>query len=149
MLKKILLINGVNLNKLDQREREYYGSFSLEDIEKNSKILAAQNGFTLDAFQSNIEGEIVEMIHNAKDNYDGLIINAGAYSHYSIAIYDALKMVNMPIIEVHLSNIYKREEFRHHSYIAKIANGGIFGLGANGYNLAVQAIISIIAEKCQ
>jgi 3-dehydroquinate dehydratase type II len=149
MRKKILLINGVNLDQLGVREYQHYGNKTLADIVSEVTNFSAKRGYILDSLQSNIEGEIVEMIHRAHHNYDGVIINAGAYSHYSIAIHDALKILDIPIIEVHLSNIYQREEFRHFSYIAKVAIGGIFGLGAKGYVMAADAIIDIIESQCK
>ena len=115
---KILVINGVNMNMLGFRETEKYGTMTLKDLEKDLYAFSFELGIDLETYQSNIEGKIVEKIHSAKDGIDGIIINAGAYTHTSIAIRDAISAVNIPTIEVHMTNIYKREEFRHHSYLA-------------------------------
>ncbi len=141
---KILIINGPNLNMLGKREEEHYGQWTLKDLEKSLKEEFKNCHF--DFFQSNIEGEIVSKIHEVcDDNYDGLIINAGAYTHTSIAIADALKILNIPIVEVHISNIYKREEFRHKSFIAPVAIGQISGFGKYSYFLAVRSLLYL---KC-
>ncbi len=137
---KILVINGVNLNLLGTREPEKYGAKTLEDLEKSLYSYASEIGVELETFQSNFEGEIVEKIHSALNTFDGIVINAGAYTHTSIAIRDAIAGVNIPTIEVHLTNIYKREEFRHHSYIAPVCIGQISGLGFDGYKLAISAL---------
>ena len=139
--KNILVINGPNLNMLGLREHEHYGSSSLNDIESLVNKIANNNGFFVDFRQPNDEGEIVSWIQQAIDTYSGLIINAGAYSHTSIAIYDALKIINFPIIEVHLSNIYSREQFRKKSLISELADGVICGFGQSSYELAISAII--------
>jgi 3-dehydroquinate dehydratase-2 len=141
----ILVINGPNLNLLGEREPDIYGKQSLEEINNDLQKYANARGVSIDFFQSNHEGELVEQVQHSRGKYSILIINAGALSHYSIALLDALKMVDIPIIEVHLSNIYRREEFRHQSLISTVATGGIFGLGARGYFLAVEAAIQIIA----
>jgi 3-dehydroquinate dehydratase-2 len=122
---KFLIINGVNLNLLGTREPEKYGSQSLKDLEKSLYAYSFDLGVDLEMFQSNFEGEIVEKIHSAINNFDGIVINAGAYTHTSVAIRDALAGVDIPTVEVHLTNIYKREEFRHHSYIAPVSIGQI------------------------
>ena len=140
-MKKIIILNGPNLNLLGEREKNQYGNFTLEDIEKKCYEFASLNNIKLSLFQSNIEGELVNEIQNARTNQNGLIINAGGYTHTSVAIHDALKILKIPIIELHISNIYNREEFRHKSLISKVAKGVICGFGANGY------IMSLVAMK--
>lgn len=135
----IWIINGPNLNMLGVREQQIYGSTSLEEINADLQVRADEAGIDLEFFQSNHEGELVDKIHKAYGLVDFIIINPGAYSHYSIALYDALKTVQIPLIEVHLSNIYSREPFRHRSLISPLAVGGIFGLGPLGYRLALEA----------
>jgi len=137
---RVLVINGPNLNLLGQRETNLYGDVSLEDINYAMQKLAAEKQVEIDFFQSNHEGELVDRIQQAQGRVDAMIINAGALTHYSIALLDALKAVNIPFIEVHLTNIYAREEFRHQSLLSPIARGGIFGLGAAGYSLALLAV---------
>ena len=122
------------------REPEKYGSQTLKDLEKSLYAYSFDLGVDLEMFQSNFEGEIVEKIHSALNNFDGIVINAGAYTHTSVAIRDALAGVNIPTVEVHLTNIYKREEFRHHSYIAPVSIGQISGLGFDGYKYALSAL---------
>ncbi len=141
---KILVINGVNMNMLGFRETEKYGTMTLKDLEKDLYAFSFELGIDLETYQSNIEGEIVEKIHSAKDGIDGIIINAGAYTHTSIAIRDAISAVNIPTIEVHMTNIYKREEFRHHSYLAPVCIGQISGFGANSYKLGLKAVIDYL-----
>ena len=141
---KILVINGVNMNMLGFRETEKYGTMTLKDLEKDLYAFSFELGIDLETYQSNIEGKIVEKIHSAKDGIDGIIINAGAYSHTSIAIRDAISAVNIPTIEVHMTNIYKREEFRHHSYLAPVCIGQISGFGANSYKLGLKAVIDYL-----
>jgi 3-dehydroquinate dehydratase-2 len=142
--KRILVIHGPNLNMLGQREPDHYGSNTLDDINLLLESKATELGLELSAFQSNHEGELVEAIQAAIGNIEGLIINPAAYTHTSVAIRDAVLLVNVPTIEVHLSNIHKREAFRHHSYIADIATGQISGLGAAGYLYALDALSQII-----
>ncbi len=137
---KILVINGVNMNMLGFREPEKYGSMTLKDLEKELFAYSFELGVDIETFQSNIEGEIVEKIHSAKDNFDGILINAGAYTHTSIAIRDALAAVDIPTVEVHMTNIYKREEFRHHSYLAPVCIGQITGFGTDSYKLGLLAL---------
>ena len=139
-MNKIIILNGPNLNLLGEREKNQYGNFTLNDVEKNCKNYANQNNIKLFLFQSNIEGELVDQIQDARNNQDGLIINAGAYTHTSIAIHDALKILKIPIIELHISNIYNREEFRHKSLISKVAKGVICGFGADGYIMSLTAM---------
>ena len=141
---KILVINGVNMNMLGFRETENYGTMTLKDLEKDLYAFSFELGIDLETYQSNIEGKIVEKIHSAKDGIDGIIINAGAYTHTSIAIRDAISAVNIPTVEVHMTNIYKREEFRHHSYLAPVCIGQISGFGANSYKLGLKAVIDYL-----
>ncbi len=143
---KIIILNGPNLNLLGEREKSQYGSFTLKDIEKNCKQFAKQNNIDLSFFQSNIEGELVEKIQSSRNKENGLIINAGGYTHTSVAIHDALKILKIPIIELHISNIYNREEFRHKSLISKIAKGVICGFGENGYIMALDAMRKYIEK---
>ena len=144
---KILVINGVNMNMLGSREIEKYGTMTLKDLEKDLYAFSFELGIDLTTYQSNIEGEIVEKIHSSKDEIDGIVINAGAYTHTSIAIRDAISSVNIPTVEVHMTNIYKREEFRHHSFIAPVCVGQISGFGANSYKLGIKAIIDYLNCK--
>ena len=140
-MKKILVINGVNLNMLGVREPEIYGGNTLADLETTLKVRADKLSVAVDFFQSNFEGEIVEKIHGALGVYDGIIINPGAFTHYSYAIRDAFGSVKLPVIEVHISNIHKREEFRHNSVIVQECIGQICGLGFKGYELALEALV--------
>ncbi len=139
---KILILNGPNLNMLGKREPEIYGKETLDDIKKQCEIKAEKMGAEIDFRQSNIEGELVSWIQSAIGNFDGLIINPAGYTHTSVAILDALKMLNIPIIEIHLSNIFQREEFRHKSYVSLVANGIISGLGSKGYLLAMEYLLN-------
>lgn len=141
---KILVINGPNLNMLGVREPAVYGRATLGDVEKLCRRHARPLGLALDFRQSNIEGELVTWIQEARKDHAGIIINAGAYTHTSIAILDALQTTELPIIEVHLSNIYRREEFRHHSYVSLAARAVICGLGPTGYRLALEAMAEIL-----
>ena len=138
--KKILIINGPNLNMLGMREPEIYGSETLEDIYKKIKKRADELNVETEFFQSNIEGEIINAIHNSIKSCMGIIINPGAYTHYSYAIHDALSSINLPVIEVHISNIHKREEYRHRSVTAPACKGQICGLGSNGYIYALEEL---------
>ena len=137
MKKKIIIINGPNLNLLGEREQSQYGSTTFEQLKENCINKAKEIGLKIDFDQSNIEGELVNIIQNARKNYDGMIINAAGFTHTSVAIRDALDLFKKPIIELHISNIYKREEFRHKSLISGVVTGGIFGLGTEGYILAI------------
>lgn len=137
----ILVINGPNLNLLGSRETNIYGSFSLNTLEKTLKEYCDKKNIKLNFFQSNSESDIIESIHNSKKKCDGIIINPAAFTHTSIAIRDALSAVNLPTVEVHISNIYSREAFRHHSYIAPVCIGQLSGFGLQGYEFAVDALI--------
>ena len=139
-MNKIIILNGPNLNLLGEREKNHYGNFTLKDIEKNCKSFSENNNIVLSTYQSNIEGEIVQKIQESRNNQHGLIINAGGYTHTSVAIHDALKILKIPIIELHITNIYNREEFRHKSLISKVASGIICGFGDNGYIMALEAM---------
>jgi 3-dehydroquinate dehydratase-2 len=139
-MKKIIILNGPNLNLLGEREKNQYGNFTLKDVEKNCKEYSNKNNIKLTFFQSNVEGELINQIQNSRVNQDGLIINAGGYTHTSVAIHDALKILKIPIIELHISNIYNREEFRHKSLISKVAKGIICGFGKEGYIMSLQAM---------
>ena len=144
-MKKILIINGPNLNLLGKREVEIYGKTSLKEIESRTKEFAKNKNLEVDFKQSNEESDIIDWIHSCmKNNYSGLLINAGAYTHTSIAIFDALKAIKIPIVEIHLSNIHKREEFRKKSYISEVANGVIFGFGSYSYILGILAINDLL-----
>ncbi|HOB20103.1 MAG TPA: type II 3-dehydroquinate dehydratase [Candidatus Atribacteria bacterium] len=134
---KILVINGPNLNLLGRREPAIYGQISLHELESRLADYAERLGIKLDSFQSNSEGELIDAIHKAAGQYDGIIINAGALTHYSYALRDAISAIAMPVIEVHISNIYSREDFRHISVIAPVCVGQITGLGIHGYYLAL------------
>ena len=139
-MNKIIILNGPNLNLLGEREKSQYGNFTLKDIEKSCNDYSSQNNINLSLFQSNIEGELVEQIQNSRNSQDGLIVNAGGYTHTSVAIHDALKILKIPIIELHISNIYNREEFRHKSLISKVAKAVICGFGTDGYIMSLQAM---------
>ena len=139
-MNKIIILNGPNLNLLGEREKNKYGDITLNDIENNCKEFSEKNEISISLFQSNIEGELVEEIQKARNEQNGLIINAGGYTHTSVAIHDALKILKIPIVELHITNIYNREEFRHKSLISKIANGIICGFGTDGYVMALQAM---------
>ncbi len=146
-MNKIIILNGPNLNLLGEREKDQYGDITLKDIESNCNDYAEKNKIRLTFFQSNIEGELVNQIQNSRNDQDGLIINAGGYTHTSVAIHDALKILKIPIIELHISNVYNREEFRHKSLISKVANGVICGFGANGYLMSLQAISKFLKNE--
>ena len=147
MKNKIIVINGPNLNLLGEREKEKYGSFSMKDLESKCVEFSNKNNIDLTFKQSNIEGEIVNLIQSSRSKYSGLIINAAGFTHTSVAIRDALNIFKNPIIELHISNIYKREEFRHKSLISDIVTGGIFGLGADGYILAIIAMQMLLKNE--
>ncbi len=144
MNNNIIIINGPNLNLLGEREQSQYGSLNFEDLKKNCREKAQKLGLNLDFEQSNIEGEIVTLIQNSRNKYNGIIINAAGFTHTSVAIRDALSILKIPIIELHISNIYNREEFRQKSMISGVVKGGIFGLGTNGYILAINAMQELL-----
>lgn len=144
-MKKILVVNGPNLNLLGVREPGVYGSDSLESINREISARADALGCSVAFFQSNSEGGIVDKLHSAMGEFDGLVINPGAYTHYSIAIRDAIAAIKLPAVEVHLSNVYGREEFRHTSVIAPVCVGQIAGLGKIGYRLALEALMEVLA----
>ena len=147
MNNKIIIINGPNLNLLGEREQSQYGSITYEKLKDNCLKESKRLNLTLDLIQSNIEGEIVNFIQESREKYDGIIINAAAFTHTSVAIRDALSIFKKPIIELHISNIYKREEFRQKSLISDIVTGGIFGLGDNGYILAIIAMQKLLKNE--
>jgi 3-dehydroquinate dehydratase II len=146
MSNNIIIINGPNLNLLGEREQSQYGSITFEKLKNNCLNKAKELNINLEFLQSNIEGEIVNHIQEAKNKFDGIIINAAGFTHTSVAIRDALDIYKRPIIELHISNIYKREEFRQKSLISDIATGGIFGLGDNGYILAIIAMQNMLRK---
>ena len=146
-MKKIIILNGPNLNLLGEREKSQYGSFTLKDIENICVEFAKNKEIKLSFFQSNIEGELIEKIQKSRNDQDGLIINAGGYTHTSVAIHDALKILKIPIIELHISNIYNREDFRHKSLISKVANGIICGFGAEGYIMALESMKKFLKNE--
>ena len=147
MNNKIIIINGPNLNLLGEREQSQYGSTTFDELKDKCLKKSNEIGINLEFAQSNIEGELVNLIQNSRDKYDGMIINAAGFTHTSVAIRDALDLFKKPIIELHISNIYKREEFRHKSLISDIATGGIFGLGVEGYILAIISIEKIFKNE--
>ncbi len=141
---KILLINGANLNMLGMREPEKYGNKSLAEIESELIVKGKELGAEIDTYQSNIEGEIVEKIQQAIGNYDGILINAGGYTHTSVVIRDAIAAVNIPTVEIHMTNIHAREEFRHTSLLSGVCKGVIAGFGENSYTLGLEGLVNII-----
>ena len=145
MVKCILILNGPNLNMLGTREPELYGEQTLDDINNICSDRASKLGLTIDFRQSNAESELVYWIQQAPENNAAIILNAGAYTHTSIAILDALRLTGVPIVEVHLSNIFQREEYRHTSFVSKAAHGVICGFGSNGYELALDATAKLIS----
>ncbi len=142
-MKKILILNGPNLNMLGKREPELYGHQTLKDIEKLCADTARRYQMKIDFRQSNHEGELVTWIQNMMGKVDGIIINAAAYTHTSLAIHDALKLLKVPVIEVHLSDPSRREEFRHRSYVAMAAKGSVVGLGFTGYRRAMELLMAL------
>ena len=146
MNNKIIIVNGPNLNLLGEREQSQYGSLTFKKLKENCLQKSKEIGIELEFTQSNIEGELVNQIQESRNNQDGLIINAGGYTHTSVAIHDALKILKIPIIELHISNIYNREEFRHKSLISNVAKGVICGFGVNGYLMSLQAISKFIEK---
>ena len=144
IMNKIIILNGPNLNLLGEREKNQYCSFTLEDVEKSCYEYSKNNNIKLSFFQSNIEGELVNKIQSSRNTQDGLIINAGGYTHTSVAIHDALKILKIPIIELHISNIYNREEFRHKSLISKVAKGIVCGFGDEGYIMSLKGMCKFL-----
>ena len=147
MNNKIIIINGPNLNLLGEREQSQYGSITFNELKENCLEKSKELDLIVEFDQSNVEGELVNLIQNSRKQYDGIIINAAGFTHTSVAIRDALDLFKKPIIELHISNIYKREEFRHKSLISDIATGGIFGLGVEGYILAIISIEKILQNE--
>ena len=147
MSNKIIIINGPNLNLLGEREQSQYGSITLKNLEEKCMQKSKELQLELKFCQSNIEGELVNIIQDARRNFDGIIINAAAFTHTSVAIRDALEIYKKKKIEVHISNIYKREEFRQKSLISDVVNGGIFGLGSEGYILAIIAMHKLLKNE--
>ena len=147
MNNKIIIINGPNLNLLGEREQSQYGSTTFDQLKENCLKESNKIGIESEFAQSNIEGELVNLIQDARKKYDGMIINAAGFTHTSVAIRDALDLFKKPIIELHISNIYKREEFRHKSLISGVATGGIFGLGAEGYILAIISLQKLLQNE--
>ena len=143
-MNNIIIINGPNLNLLGEREQSQYGKITFEDLKNTCLEHSKKIGIKLDFFQSNLEGEIVTKIQNARKEYDAIIINAAGYTHTSVSIRDALDIFKKPIIELHISNIYKREEFRQKSLISNVVTGIICGLGSNGYILAINAVHELL-----
>lgn len=146
-MNSILVIHGPNLNLLGTREPEIYGSMNMQDINDDLQKQADEAGVHIDFFQSNHEGEIIDKLHEARGRYDYIILNAGAYTHYSIAIRDALAAIEIPTIEVHISNIHQREEFRHHSVIAPVVIGQICGFGLESYKAALYVAVRKLQEE--
>ncbi len=143
----ILILNGPNLNILGSREPEIYGRATLEDIRAASEASGEALGLTVDFRQSNSEGELIDWIQGAPSTAAGIIINAGAYTHTSVALLDALRGIGLPIIEVHLSNIFRREAYRQHSFVSEVANGLVCGFGGQGYELALEAMAALIKDR--
>ena len=147
MSRLVTVLNGPNLNLLGKRQPHIYGSETLADVEAGCRALAAELGLELRFLQSNHEGQIVDWIHEAREAAGGIVINPAAYTHTSVAILDALNAFDGPVIEVHISNVHKRESFRHHSYVSLRADGVIAGLGTEGYGLALRRLATLIADK--
>ncbi len=147
MNNKIIIINGPNLNLLGEREQSQYGSDNYEQLKENCLKKSKEVGLNCEFVQSNLEGDLVNIIQDARKIYDGMIINAAAFTHTSVAIRDSLELFKKPIIEMHISNIYKREEFRHKSLISGVATGGIFGLGNEGYILAIISLQKLLQNE--
>jgi len=147
MPKPIFVLNGANLNLLGVREPSIYGAETLDDVRRRTQARAQALGLSVDFRQSNLEGEIVTWIQEAREKASGIILNAGAYTHTSIAILDALNAAEKPVIELHLSNVFRRESFRHHSYVTPAAQGVICGFGPKGYELAVEAMADLLTNK--
>jgi len=147
MLKPVLVLNGPNLNMLGRREPSVYGTVTLDDVRRGCEDHARGLGLSVDFRQTNSEGTLIDWVQAARDEASGIVLNAGAYTHTSIALLDALKAASLPVIEVHLSNIFAREPFRHHSYVSPVAAGVICGFGAKGYLLALDAMKDLVAQR--
>ena len=147
MNNKIIIINGPNLNLLGEREQSQYGTITFKKLKENCLSKSKELGLSVEFTQSNVEGEIVNLIQDSIKKFDGIIINAAAFTHTSVAIRDALNIYKKPIIELHISNIYKREEFRHKSLISDVVTGGIFGLGSDGYILAIISMQKLLKNE--
>ena len=147
MTSTVLILNGPNLNLLGTRKPEVYGKTTLEEVVQNVKRRATELGFDMISFQSNSEGALVDAIQDARTTCAGIIFNPGAYTHTSVAIRDAIEAVELPVIEVHISNIHKRESFRHHSYVSQVAAGVIAGCGTHGYLLALEALVHLLNRR--
>ena len=147
MNNKIIIINGPNINLLGEREQSQYGTVNFDQLNDICKKKSVELGLEVEFKQSNIEGDLVNIIQNSRKKFDGIIINAAAFTHTSIAIRDALEIFKKPIIELHISNIYKREQFRHKSLISEVVNGGIFGLGSEGYILAIISLDKLLKNE--
>ena len=147
MNNKIIIVNGPNLNLLGEREQSQYGSTTFDELKDKCLKKSKEIGINLEFTQSNVEGELVNLIQDSREKYDGMIINAAGFTHTSVAIRDALDLFKKPIIELHISNIHKREEFRHKSLISNVVTGGIFGLGVEGYILAIISMEKILKNE--
>lgn len=147
MTQSILILNGPNLNLLGTRQPDVYGHVTLSDIDAMCREFASDLGCEVEFQQSNHEGVLIEAIHAARNEHSGIVINAGAYTHTSVALRDAIASIDLPVIELHLSNIHARESFRHHSHIAPVALGQICGFGASGYRLAIQAMLDHLGDS--
>lgn len=147
MPKPIYILNGPNLNLLGQRQPEIYGHETLDDIRKSCAAVATEKGFEVNLFQSNHEGVVVDTIHEARQKACGIVINPGAFTHYSVAILDALNAFEGPVLECHISNVHKREAFRHHSYVSLRADGVVAGFGTEGYELCVRRMCTLVATN--
>lgn len=146
-MRHFLIINGPNLNRLGLREPDVYGSKTLTDLERELMLFAEKQGFQITCFQSNHEGDLIDAIHEADEQYNGVVLNPGAFTHYSYAIRDAIASVSIPVIEVHISNVHSREPFRHQSVTAPVTAGQIIGLGFDGYQYALLALHKKMGEK--
>ena len=145
-MKKILIMHGPNINLTGIREPGHYGSTPFSEMNEEFVAFAKANGADCDVFQSNHEGELIDRLHAAMGVYEGIVLNAGAYTHYSYAIRDAIAAIQLPVVEVHMSNVHKREEFRHHSVLSPVCSGVICGFGKNSYILGISALLQLLSE---
>ena len=145
-MKKILIMHGPNINLTGIREPGHYGSTPFAEMNEEFVAFSKANGADCDVFQSNHEGELIDRLHAAMGVYDGIVLNAGAYTHYSYAIRDAIAAIQLPVVEVHMSNVHKREEFRHHSVLSPVCSGVICGFGKNSYILGISALLQLLSE---